>query len=333
MSEPEYEYRAYGLHVRSSIALPLEPAPCPPQPDVRIRLGTVSGLPARPTTRTDLWQACPGAFLLCLEGIARYLVTDGRDILIEPYGDTADIAAFCVPSVFSILLQQRGVVTLHAATVETEAGAVLLLGKSGTGKSSLAAALVERGASLLADDVTGLVLDESGRAMALPGFPAQRLWADLLNKTGWRARAGTRVRRGMEKYWLSARRFCAASQPVCTAFVLQTHGLPGSDILIEPAMPGEAFWMLWQHTYRKRAMNAMGQRPRHFATVSTVLSQLPVASVRRPAHLFLLDVLADRIEAHLRSGAGRARAAATPSHASFARPPCANAIVRRVLPP
>ena len=334
MSGPPYAYHAYGLQVRSSVALPLAPHALSSRPDVTVRLGTVSGLPAGPgpTTRTDIWHARPGAFLLHIEGVARYLVTGGRDVLIEPQGDAdADaVAAFCIPSVFAILLQQRDVVTLHAAAVETGSGAVLLLGKSGVGKSSLAAALVERGCSLLADEVTGLVLDKGGRAMALPAFPAQRLWAHTLDKMDWRARAGRKVRRGLEKYWLSARRFCTTPQPVCAAFELQTHALPGSDILVEPATPGEAFWMLWHNTHRKRVMDAMGRRPRHFATVSMMARHVPVARVRRPAHIFLLDALADRIEAHLRSSADRARTAVTPRHSP--RPSCANGSDRAAAP-
>ena len=123
--------------------------------------------------RTNRWQARPGAFLMRVEDIARYLVTGGRDMLVDPLGtDDGEVVAFFASSPFTALLQQRGVATLHAASVATKAGAVLLLGRSGIGKSSLAAALVERGYPLLADDVTGVTLDAGGRPVVLPAEEA-----------------------------------------------------------------------------------------------------------------------------------------------------------------
>ena len=64
---------------------------------------------------------------------------------------------------FAALLQQRGVVTPHAGAIGAGAGAVLFADRSGSGKSSLIAALVKRGYAMLADNVTGVVLDGGGR--------------------------------------------------------------------------------------------------------------------------------------------------------------------------
>ena len=310
MSAPAHDYRAYGLRVRSDIPLPFDLLPEPPEPalsepDVTVRCGTVPAtLPAGPdhVTSAHIWQARPGAFLLHIEGVARYLVTDGRDVLIEPLGgDADDVVTFFVDTPLTVLLQQRGVVTLHAAAIATEAGAVLLLGRSGIGKSALAAALVERGSALLADDVTGVVPDAGGRPLALPAFPRQRLWAHTLDEMGWRSKVHAPLRCGMEKYWLRASRFCPTPLPVCAAFVLGSHNLP--DISLELASPGTAFRLLSKYTHRKRAMQGSGQRPAHFRVITKMARHVPVTRVTRPAHPFLLEALADRVEAHLRAAA------------------------------
>ena len=124
--------------------------------------------------------------------------------LVEPLGsDEDDVVAFFASSPFTALPQQRGVLMLHAAAVKTDGGAALLLGRSGVGKSSLAAALVERGFPLVADDVTGVVLDAGGGPIALPGFSRQRLWAHPLEQMRWRERAQQRLRSGVAKYWVS----------------------------------------------------------------------------------------------------------------------------------
>ena len=306
--DPAYRYRAYGLNVHSDTPLPFDPLPQPASigtsepPDVTVCLGSVpETLPAGPghPTRTSLWQARPGAFLMD-EGTVRFLVTGGRDVLIEPLGsDADDVAAFFIGSPFTALLQQRGLFTLHASAVATEAGAVVLLGTSGSGKSSLAAALGERGFPLLTDDVTGVALDTDQRPVALPAFARQRLWAHTLDKMRWRGRAQSLVRRGLDKYWVPAPRAWSSPLPVRAAFVLQSSSLrPG--IGIEPLPSGSAFWALWNHTHRKQVLDAMGCRPAHFRTATAMARCVPVARVTRPAHPFLLEALAERIETSLR---------------------------------
>ncbi len=236
---------------------------------------------------------------MLVEGVARYLVTNGRDVLIEPIGGDDDVVGlFCAGLPFTTLLQQRGVAALHAAAVATEAGAVLLLGRSGIGKSSLAAALVERGYPLLADDVTGVMLDAGGHPVALPAFAHQRLWAHTLDKMKWRPRARARVRRDMEKYWVRAERHCATPLPVRAAFVLNAEKRR-PDIAIESVSPSAAFWTLWRYTHYRRVMDALGQRPAHFRAVTTMAWSVPLARVVRPRNPFLLEALTDRIEAHL----------------------------------
>ena len=246
---------------------------------------------------------------------------------MEPLGADDGVAAFFVSSPLTVLLQQRGVATLHAAAVATGAGAVLLLGRSGIGKSSLAAALVERGWPLLADDVTGVMTDAGGRPVALPGFPRLRLWAHTLDQMRWWGRERSRVRQGTEKYWTPAQRTCAVPLPVCAALVLEAVDRP--DVGIEPVPSGSAFWLLWNNTHRRWAMDAMGQRPAHFRAATAMARRVPVARVTRPRDPFLLDVLADRVAAHLREveadraglsgGAGKA-SGADPVGGEEARP-------------
>ena len=305
-----YGYGAYGLRIRSALPLPLDPLAAAPEADaadVTVHLGAVpSSLPGR-LTRTVLWQARPGALLLHVEGVARYLVTDGNDVRIEPLGnDHADAASFVAGMPLTVLLQQRGVATLHAAAVQSAGGAVLLLGRSGHGKSSLAAALVERGHALLADDVTGVVLND-GRATALPAFASLRLWTQTLEKMRSSPTVRSRVRHGLEKYWVEASRACAQPLPVRAAFVLTPHH--GAGIDVAPVPSNSTFWQLLEHTHRKGALKALGQRPAHFRIVAAMARQVPMLLVRRPRHPFLLNELAERVEAHV-AEIGTASAAA-----------------------
>jgi hypothetical protein len=80
----------------------------------------------------------------------------------------------------------RGLEVLHASAVVLGGGAVAFVGRSGAGKSSVAAALAHRGATFLADDVLALERRE-GRLLAHPGPPVAgiaRAEAERLRELG-----------------------------------------------------------------------------------------------------------------------------------------------------
>ena len=301
MSRSLRDYRAYGLWVRSPIPLPFVPAPVPPacEPEVTVRVGATAKALRAPADERDLWEAAPGAFLMNVPGVVRCLVTGGHDILVEPHGDSDhDVSIFLTGLMFSALLQQRGVITFHASAIETDSGAVLFVGRSGSGKSSLLAALVERGYPMLADDVAGVVLDAGGHPMALSAFPQMRLWADVLDKLGWRNRTRGKVREALEKYLVPVERFRAEPLAVRAVCVLTSH--QREDVEIETVSRADAFRWLYMYTYHKQRLHGLGQQPAHFRTVTAMVRQVPIARVARPAHPFRLDALADRVEEHLR---------------------------------
>lgn len=287
-----FHYAAYGLRWRSSIVLPFPAAPGPAKsPDVAVRLGaTPQRLPRHFGGTPHAFDAAPGTALLRVAGVSRYFISPS-EIVVDPQGGgEEDIVVFLMGPALAALLQMRRVVTLHAAAVEMNDSAVLLLGASAAGKSALAAALVQRGHALLADDVAGLAPAADG-ALALPAFPKLRLWRDAL-PTGDRC---ARVRRRLEQYWAPATTFAAAPLRVGAVFVLDTHNRDVFDF--ERLPPGQAFRALWQHTYRKGLLDALGQRRRHYRLDMALARKVPFMQVRRPEWPFTCSELADRIEA------------------------------------
>ena len=302
------DYAAYRLRVRSSVPLPFargrENVPAAGEPDVVVRLGaTPAALPGPADRRRTpggraVWEAAPDAFLISLHGVARYLVTGGRDILVEPRGGGDREIGMCLAgTVWAALLLQRGIVTFHASAVEFETGAVLFLGRSGAGKSSLLGALLKRGRAMLADDVAGVVLDAGGRPVALPAYPRLRLCADVVDALGWRGQAREKEWMQPEKYRMPVPRFRASPLRIGALYLLT--GSHGNGIEIVPVSPTVAFEALGRHTWRKRLLSGPGRRQAHFRVVAAMAQQAPVARVVRPERSFRLDALADRIEAHV----------------------------------
>ena len=301
MTPPGSACTAYGLEFRSEISVPFRPVSPGGRPDVTIRFGTVpESLPAAAAEGRP-WQAVPGAYRLDVDGVARYFVTEGREIVIEPMvGDEAAVRTFLLGSVLAACLQQRGILTVHASAIETATGAVLFAGASGAGKSTLLAALVDRGYPMLADDVTGVVLD-GDRPVALPAFPAVRLWADAVEALDWRARTAGRVRDELDKFVAPVECFRPAALPIRAVFTLRSHNR--ETIEIESTPPGTAVELLLRYTYRKRCVRALGRQAEQFRIVTALARQVPLSRVTRPVYPLLVSTLADRIEGSLRADA------------------------------
>lgn len=299
MTAPGFHCTAYGLRVRSEIAVPFGAASPDGPPDLDIRIGRVPERLPNPAAARRRWQVASGAFLLGVEGVARYLVREGREIVVEPAGGTeSDVGAFLPGIVLAACLQQRGMLTLHASAVETEAGAVLFAGHSGSGKSTLLAALVDRGYRMIADDVTGVVRGAGGRPVALPAFPALRLWEDAVDALRWRDRTLGRVYEGMEKYVAAVDRF--RHEPLAVRTVLTLDPSRGDAIGIAALPRSQAFARLLLHTYRRRFLAGMGRQREHFDAVSGFARQVPLFGVTRPCGPFPAAALADAVERHLR---------------------------------
>ena len=300
MRRTQRDYVAYGLRVRSPIALPFAPVAVPPAgtPDVTVRIGDVpETLPAPADGGGEAfpWKTVPDAFLKTVPGVARYLVTGGRDILVEPCGGSdRRVGVFLSGLTFAALLRQRNVTAFHASAIETDMGAVLFMGDKGSGKSSLLAAFVERGYAMLADDVTGVELDAGGRPVALPAFPGTRLWTDALDALGWQGRKRKKLLEDEEKYLVPIERFRDAPLAVGAVCVLESQ--PREGIEVETAPADDALRWLWRHTYRKRSLRGIGQRPVYLRTIGALAKRVPVVRMTRPAHPFRPGALAERIE-------------------------------------
>ena len=65
--------------------------------------------------------------------------------------------------------------TIHASTVAIEGRAVMIVGPSGAGKSDLALRLIDRGATLVADDYTNLSRDGDTLVASAPATIAGRI--------------------------------------------------------------------------------------------------------------------------------------------------------------
>ena len=110
-SHPPYRYEAYNLHIASDVELP--EVPCGTidvEPDVCIRLGEVATRLENPTGEGARYQAAPNRLLLTIDDVGRFLVRDGREIVVDldPEATLDDARVFVLGSCLGALLHQRG---------------------------------------------------------------------------------------------------------------------------------------------------------------------------------------------------------------------------------
>jgi len=114
----------------------------------------------------------PGVLHLIVDRVARYLIRDGKEIVIDrdPEANDDDVRLFRFGSAFDSLIHPRGILAQHGSVIVVGSGCVVFLGHSGAGKSTLTNAFRNTSHSILADDICATVISESGAIEVLPAY-------------------------------------------------------------------------------------------------------------------------------------------------------------------
>jgi hypothetical protein len=86
--------------------------------------------------------------------------------------------------ILPLMLSRQGRMVLHAGAVAINGAVTAFVGPTGSGKSTLVAACARAGAEVVSDDCV-VVSREGTRWMAVPSYPALRLWSSALEHLGW----------------------------------------------------------------------------------------------------------------------------------------------------
>jgi len=133
--------------------------------------------------------AHPAGYLLHAPGVARILVApDGSELLCDPAPASPEWTTLIPAQALPLAATLRGLEVLHASGVVWGGQAVLFAGAPGAGKSSLAASLLHRGATLLSDDTIALEL-RAGVPIAHPGAALLHLQSSEHDRLSARERA------------------------------------------------------------------------------------------------------------------------------------------------
>lgn len=303
MSEvaPPFRHQAFGLTFASELPLPeLLPAAEGADADVQIRFGTVPEEVPGLLKRGVRYQAAANALRLQVDGVANYLIEAGRRITITraPGADDDDVRVFLLGSALGALLHQRGDLVLHGSAVEWNGEAVVFLGRSGVGKSTLATAFKRRGHAVLTDDLCVVRPRADGRMVAQPGFPQAKLWLDSLKRLEFAPDQLKPIRAKIEKRALPlADQFHGAPLPVRKLYLLGPHN--GDNFVLTPGVGAQKFNVIKNHTYRFLYIADVSAKAGHFKQGMRLAQQVPLVRVVRPMSGFRIDELVALIESDL----------------------------------
>lgn len=288
-------FTAFDLLIRSDLELP-ELLPCTGResetPDVVLRVAHVDADDAPDGRRTGPFTRIGGDwFSLEVPGIAHYLVERGAQVSIDPSpgADAAAVRLFLLGPVIAALLAQRGLTVLRGAAVRVGDRCMVCAGVSGSGKSTVAAALMLRGHQILADDV--VAVDAQGRV--LPGLARLKLWADAARALGIDTAALPPVRPGLERFSLPLGASLAErALPVRSVYALA--GIEGATALQGRAVRGiQRFGMLKALAYQPGLMEHFVREDRALLQTGVLGTRVGVTSVERPARGQDVHVLAE----------------------------------------
>lgn len=301
---PVSNYALAGLQIASEVPLPpsMSAAGEPLASDqVAIRYGRVPA--SLPSAKVFPEAQYDGRDLLIdIPEAARFLVREGREILVDPLPSASegDISAFLLGTVFGALCHQRGIVPFHASAVDVPKGCIVFAGPSGAGKSTLAAVLAARGYAVTSDDVCFLRRSGAGEILVWPGVGRIRLWADAIGALGYDPKTVEREFRGLNKFILpvAARNNPEEPRRLCRVYQLESAG-EGEPVGIERVEGAPTIELLMPNVYRLTLAEYMGAKPTIFSVCATVARQIPVYRFRRQLGFDALPSAIACLEAHL----------------------------------
>ena len=295
-----FRYRLFGLTIASDFDLPeLRIAAPSDAVDVHVARDpdtTIGDSGADPL-------AIEGGFEIRVTGIAAFEIRGGNEVRVaaDPSAAPANVRLYLLGSAMGMLLHQRGLLPLHANAVVIDGRAVAFLGRSGTGKSTLAAWFADRGFAVVSDDVCAIHFGVDGHPRLSPGLPRLRLWRDALERSGRAPGDYPPSYSGDPDYdkFDVALPLIPQQQVPLTAIVDLRWGEVPSLFRLEGLAAVE---VLMANTYRGAFVALLGRQQAHLQACVDLAAAVPVFALDRVKGFELLDGELERLIERFRAG-------------------------------
>ncbi|OCB71384.1 hypothetical protein SAMN05192550_0564 [Flavobacterium glycines] len=292
-----YNYKVFNLRCTSTILLPSFVMNQEEViPDFEVVLGTVvPDFKKEPTVKKPFTQFNENEFFYQMPDIARYFVTDGNKVVIEPLCEDWDsILLFFYSNCIAAILFQKDQIPFHVSGVlDKKDGLWLFAAPSRTGKSTTALKLKEKGYTYFTDD-TALIMVEDNQCVAIASYPVLRAWENTMNNQQVYALSdGKQLRAEINKFGIAFHDdFVATSQKVKGIIFLE---MKGDSIQIERLKSTDGMKRLGDNIYRNNWIHGMNKQLLQFKTLSIISQKVPFWTAVRPKDKPSFDSFADAI--------------------------------------
>lgn len=296
--------RLYGLRLVSGFPfthrLPLAKG----EPDLVFELAAAAAMPApletvwespergadgEPQTRLRRNAAGDREILSFLDVGAFHLAAGRITVVLTPGVAPQLVELRFLGPVLAYHLERYGTPVLHASAVVVAGRAVAFLATNHGGKSSLAAALMQRGHALLSDDLLPLRATGEGchdGYLAIPGYPQMRFWpSDAERFTGrgdWPAVAPGLAKVRVPVGHRGFGRFHEEPAPLA-AILIPRRCDDVTEVTLEPVPPAEAAMHLVRCSFLPRLVTGAGLQPARLAFFASLVERVPVRRLLYPS--------------------------------------------------
>lgn len=242
-------------------------------------------------------------YLLRFPGLADFEVSGaGTKVKAYPAETTDDVTVehLYINQVLPLALSRQGQPSFHASVVTVPGGAVAFLGKTGMGKSTLAASFALEESEFLTDD--SLLIEETDNGcLALPSHASLRLWADSVDAlVDDRTRQAAAISYSTKARLLAGDALSHREEPLklLAAFVLEWEG--ASQVTVRPLVGAER-QMAWLNNSFLLDIEDRMLLADHFDWTHRIAEAVPTFALDYPRDYGMLPSVRDTVRRHVSS--------------------------------
>jgi len=238
-----------------------------------------------------------------IETVADFEVRAGKLITVWPAAGAAqkDIEIFLLGPVWATLCHQRGLLPLHASAILRDRDITAFAGRSGAGKSTIAALMHSLNYQLFADDILPIAFNENSEPGAWPYLRRLKLRRDSILQLALTPAAPVSERLDEEKYFVQPKSAADDKWSRLERLYLLETAPANSSNSIERIVGAEAVRALVDQTYHRDFIDFSRRFNDHLAFCTQLASKIAIYRLRRSPLLGAGKEFWSLIRAHLES--------------------------------
>ncbi len=168
-------YIAYGLTLKSNLSIPgLHPTSKIINPDVVVNLKyPLDKIFAQPNWQQNIYN-------ITFDDGTIYLINHQATEIWANWHEEESLESavtYLKGAILGFILNLKAITCLHASAVVIESNAIVFVGDSKAGKSTLAATFAKNGFAILSDDIVAIATQDD-HFLIQPAYPRIRLWSN-----------------------------------------------------------------------------------------------------------------------------------------------------------